>query len=63
MRNVQIIGFELVTDNKYYKRTVYTIMDFLGDVGGLFDALKGFGFILVTIYFRFRGDPVSKFLV
>ena len=52
-----------MTDNKYYKRTVYTIMDFLGDVGGLFDALKGFGFILVTIYFKFRGDPVSKFLV
>ena len=52
-----------MTDNKYYKRTVYTIMDFLGDVGGLFDALKGFGLILVAFYFRLRGDPVSEFLV
>ena len=42
---------------------MYTVMDFLGDVGGLFDALKGFGFFLMTAYYLLTGDLISHYLV
>ena len=32
-----------------YSRAVYTLLDLLGDVGGVIDALKLIGFMIVTI--------------
>ena len=57
------ITFGLDQDVKVYKRSIYTILDFLGDLGGLLDALKAVVGILVTIFFKMRGDPVNKFLI
>ena len=36
------------TDVTYYNRQIYTVLDLLGDIGGLFDALRalGIGFVL-----------------
>ena len=38
-------------DLKVSKRQIYTILDLLGDIGGLLDALKAFGSIIVMLYF------------
>ena len=33
-------SYFLSPDTKHYERSVYTVLDFLGDIGGLFDALR-----------------------
>ena len=38
-------------DIEVSKRQIYTILDLLGDIGGLLDALKAFGSIIVMLYF------------
>ena len=45
-----------------YSRAVYTLLDLLGDVGGLIDALKLIGIMIVTIlsYGDFTDYLVSK---
>ena len=40
--SVLAIAFSLNTDIKYHKRSVYNILDLIGDVGGLLD---GVGYI------------------
>ena len=32
-----------------YKRSIYNLLDFVGDIGGLFDGLKFIGFFFLTI--------------
>ena len=34
-----------------------------GDIGGLFDALKGISSVLITFYFYVFGDPVHSYLL
>ena len=38
-------------------------MDFLGDVGGLYDALRTIGSVIMLIYTFFRGDLLENFLI
>ena len=57
------IFFGLDKEVKYHDRSVYTFLDLLGDVGGLFDALKGIFSILITFYFYIFGDPLHSFLL
>ena len=47
-------------DVKYYSRAIYTALDFLGDVGGLLDALKyiGVGFLWII-----QGNSLIQFLI
>ena len=33
-----------------YSREIYNVLDFLGDVGGLFDALKIIGYALASAF-------------
>ena len=56
------VFFNLVEDVHYHNRSIYTSLDLLGDVGGLFDALKGISSFLVTIYFSIFGNPVHSYL-
>ena len=42
----------------HHDRAVYTSLDLLGDVGGLFDALKGIASLFVSLYFYIVGDPM-----
>ena len=45
-------------------RSVYTLLDWLGDIGGLFDALKYIGQLVMFFVFRFvRVDPITHSLV
>ena len=57
------ITFSLDLDRKVYKRSIYTVLDWLGDVGGLFDALKGLGTLFFIVYSFICGDQLEVFLL
>ena len=44
------IRFGLSSDVHYYNRQIYTFLDLLGDIGGLFDALRAFGLVFIIGY-------------
>ena len=46
-----------------HNRQIYSILDLLGDIGGLFDALKAIASILLTIIFALTGNPIEEFLI
>ena len=48
------------TDMVYHTRTVYNLLDLLGDVGGCLDALKYVGMFLVWLL---SGNSLSDYLV
>ena len=56
-------AFALASDVTFYKRSIYTSLDLLGDIGGLFDALKGISSFIVAIYFNIFGDPIQSYLL
>ena len=57
------IDFELIQDVKVIKRSTYAVLDLLGDVGGLFDALEILGKLFISVYFLLRGNPIEKYLL
>ena len=46
-----------------YKRSIYTLLDLLGDVGGLLDGLKIFGGMLTSLITCVFGNPLTAFIV
>ena len=56
---VMRLEFETSSDEVIHERAVYTILDLLGDVGGLLDMLTYFGQFIIAIYIRMSG---SEFL-
>ena len=50
-------------DTETFKRSTYTILELLGDVGGLFGSLVAFGGLILSLIFSLVGDPVIKFLI
>ena len=57
------VSFGLNRDVIHHNRSVYTSLDLLGDVGGLFDALKGILSVTITLYFYLFGNPLHSYLV
>ena len=53
------IEFVLSPDVIEHKRQIYGPLDFLGDVGGLADALIGISSFIMSLYFSFFGNPVT----
>ena len=53
----------LNASQKLHKRSIYTALDFLGDVGGLLDGLKLIGNIIITVYTFTFGNPLNAFLM
>ena len=53
----------LERDVMHHNRSIYSFLDLLGDVGGLFDALKGIASFIITIYFGLFGDPINSYLL
>merc|ERR1712060_556333 len=52
----------LSKDRIAYTRQIYTVLDWLGDIGGLLDALTYIGQMIMFVYFHFiQGDPISYF--
>ena len=63
LNNVDIamqFRFLMSTDIVYRNRSVYNLLDLLGDVGGCLDALKYVGMFLVWLL---SGDCLSNYLV
>ena len=46
-----------------YKRSIYTFLDLLGDVGGLLDGLRIFGGLFASFYTFIFGNPLTAFIV
>ena len=50
--------FTLSLDQTKQKRSIYTLLDLLGDVGGLLDGLRLLGGILMSAYTFIVGSPL-----
>ena len=48
--------------NVKHSRSIYSALDFLGDVGGLYSILLDISSILISLIYWFTGDAVSMFL-
>ncbi len=46
-----------------YKRSIYTCLDFLGDLGGLYDALLFVGQLAVTLYTIVVGNEMENYIL
>ena len=62
--NVFYSKLRLSNDIEVNTRSIYTVLDWLGDVGGLVDALQYIGKLVMFFYFKFiSDDPITHFLV
>ena len=57
------LKFTLLTNVKHNHRSIYTLLDFLGDIGGLFDALKVLGLFFIFGYNLIFGSILEKYLL
>ena len=57
------VEIRLSRDVIHHNRSIYTSLDLLGDVGGLFDALKSIMYFIVALYFNVFGNPVQEYLL
>ena len=57
------VEYLLERDVLIHNRSIYTALDLLGDVGGLFDALKGISTLVVAFYFQIFGSPIDEYLL
>ena len=57
------VEFKLSKNVQHHNRSVYTLFDLLGDVGGLFDALKGIMSTIIALYFLLFGNPMHEYLL
>ena len=51
------------TDRTLYSRSIYTIWDFLGDVGGLFDMIRLLAAPLVSLSSAILGTGLHRYLI
>ena len=57
------LEFETSSDEIVHERAVYTVLDLLGDIGGLLDALMYLGQIVLAIIFKFSGSEIYRYLI
>ena len=50
-------------NEKHHTRTIYSLLDFLGDIGGLSDALSKIGSIVFAIAQLFTGSGLRQYLL
>ena len=55
--------FLMSTDQTIHSRSIYTVWDFLGDVGGLFDMVKLLIQPLVTLSSALLGTGLHRYLI
>ena len=46
-----------------YERSIYSALDWLGDVGGLLDGMRILGSVLITLQSMVFGNPFNAFLL
>ena len=57
------VVFYYSLDLAEHQRQIYSPLDFLGDVGGLADALIAIGAIAMSIFHFITGNPLTKYLI
>ena len=57
------VQLALLNEKVVYKRSIYTFLDLLGDVGGLLDGLRIFGGMAASLYTCIFGNPLIAFIV
>ena len=57
---VQIL---LERDVVHYKRSIYSTLDFLGDLGGLYDALLVLGYVMIFLFKIIVGNEQEDYLL
>ena len=57
------VVFYYSLDFAEHQRQIYGPLDFLGDVGGLADALIAIGAIFVSIIQLITGNPMARYLI
>ena len=56
-KNVQLsLSYEMSLDLRTYDREVYNFLDWLGDIGGLYDGLRGIIMIFLSVLTYKRYD-------
>ena len=55
-------AIEMSLDHVFYSRSIYSILDLLGDVGGLYSILLDIGCALVSTLSFLFGSPFLKFI-
>ena len=60
---IMSIQFYYSLDFVEHKRQIYSPLDFLGDVGGLTDALFPIGALVVSLLQLIFGNPLSKYMI
>ena len=58
-----MLFFSIDENEKHHTRTIYSLLDFLGDIGGLSDALSKIGSIIFGIAQLFTGSGLSHYLL
>ena len=56
-------AYQISMDTKQYSRSVYSVLDFFGDVGGLFDMLNLIGQVFISIFSVILGNGLDRFLI
>ena len=59
-KNYCKLVFQTSGDATQYYRTIYTALDYLGDVGGLIDALKYIAYVFLWV---FQADGLIHFIM
>ena len=60
---VMRMEFETSSDEITHERQVYTLLDMLGDVGGLLDMLTYLGQMILAMIFKVSGSETIRYLV
>ena len=57
------LEFETSSDVSFNQRSVYTLLDFLGDVGGLFDMMILLAKLIWTVAYTISGSEINRYLI
>ena len=57
------VEFKLDREVVYHNRSIVNVLDVLGDIGGLFEAMKGISSIIVILYTSIFGYPINEYLL
>ena len=60
---VMRLEFETSSDEIIHERAVYTVLDLLGDLGGLLDMLSYLAQFIVTIITRVSGSEILRYMI
>ena len=61
--NIFTVRIDVQTEITKISRQVYNVLDFLGDVGGLKDALILIGSLLMQVFSIVVGNPLDNYLL